>query len=647
MARHGSAGYLRRSRASPTQPTVGTKTGTGKLPALILGAAGVVYGDIGTSPLYAVQESFNPVHGIATVPANVIGLISVMVWTLIMIVAVKYVVLILRADNRGEGGIMALTALASSAVGRGSPRFGTVVILGLLGAALFCGDAVITPSISVLSAVEGLGVATPAFKPYAVPLAVAILTGLYLVQKRGTGRIGFMFGPVLTVWFLVIGAAGLVSIARAPQILAALDPLFAVDFMRRTGMVGFAALGAIVLAVTGAEALYADLGHFGKRAIRAAWFSLVFPSLLLNYLGQGALLLTDRAAADNPFYRLLPAWGVVPMVVLATTATVIASQATISGTFSFVKQAIQLGYLPRMQIVQTSAQSLHHVYLPDVNWLQFLLVATVTIAFGSSSALAAAYGIAVVGTMLITTLLTFEVVRYGWKYPLWLAIGATGIFLLVDAAFFAANTLRIVQGGWFPLAIAAVVFFVMLTWNRGRRLVKLRLQKDAVPLQAVIESLVASPPPRVPGTAVFLRGEQEGAPRAFMHNLLHNKVLHERVIFLTVHVAEVPWQPEDECVKVQSLGHQFYQVDVTWGFMNEPNVPHSLELCMAKGLSFSPMETSYFLSRQRLVPGVGPGRMAGWRERVFAAMVRNAADSADYFKLPTNRVAELGAQIEI
>jgi KUP system potassium uptake protein len=624
-----------------------TKTGEARLPALILGAVGVVYGDIGTSPLYAVQESFNPVHGIATVPANVIGLISVMVWTLIMIVAVKYVVLILRADNRGEGGIMALTALASSAVGRGSPRFGTVVILGLLGAALFCGDAVITPSISVLSAVEGLGVATPAFKPYAVPLAVAILTGLYLVQKRGTGRIGFMFGPVLTVWFLVIGAAGLVSIARAPQILAALDPLFAVDFMRRTGMVGFAALGAIVLAVTGAEALYADLGHFGKRAIRAAWFSLVFPSLLLNYLGQGALLLTDRAAADNPFYRLLPAWGVVPMVVLATTATVIASQATISGTFSFVKQAIQLGYLPRMQIVQTSAQSLHHVYLPDVNWLQFLLVATVTIAFGSSSALAAAYGIAVVGTMLITTLLTFEVVRYGWKYPLWLAIGATGIFLLVDAAFFAANTLRIVQGGWFPLAIAAVVFFVMLTWNRGRRLVKLRLQKDAVPLQAVIESLVTSPPPRVPGTAVFLRGEQEGAPRAFMHNLLHNKVLHERVIFLTVHVAEVPWQPEDECVKVQSLGHQFYQVDVTWGFMNEPNVPHSLELCMAKGLSFSPMETSYFLSRQRLVPGVGPGRMAGWRERVFAAMVRNAADSADYFKLPTNRVAELGAQIEI
>jgi KUP system potassium uptake protein len=624
-----------------------TKAGAARLPALILGALGVVYGDIGTSPLYAVQESFNPIHGIAIVPANVIGVISVMVWTLITIVAVKYVVLILRADNRGEGGIMALTALASSAVGRGSPRLRAVVILGLVGAALFCGDGVITPSISVLSAVEGLDVATPAFKPYAVPLAVAILTVLYFVQKNGTGRIGFLFGPVLMVWFLVIGAAGLVSIAKAPQILAALDPLLAVDFMRRTGMVGFAALGAIVLAVTGAEALYADLGHFGRRAIRVAWFALVFPSLMLNYLGQGALLLTNAAAADNPFYRLVPVWGVVPMVVLATAATVIASQATISGTFSFAKQAIQLGYLPRMQIVQTSAVSLHQVYLPDVNWLQFILVATVTIAFGSSSALAAAYGIAVTGTMLITTLLTFEVVRYGWKYPLWLALGATGLFLVVDVAFFSANTLRIVQGGWFPLAIAAVVLFVMLTWSHGRRRVKQRLQEDAVPLQVVIESLVASPPPRVSGTAVFLRGEQEGAPRAFMHNLLHNKVLHERVVFLTVHVAEVPWLPEDECVRVTPLGHEFYQVDVHWGFMNEANLPRSLELCKSKGLSFSPMETSYFLSRQRLVPGVGPGRMASWRERLFAAMVRNAADPADYFKLPTNRVAELGAQIEI
>jgi KUP system potassium uptake protein len=621
--------------------------GTARLPALALGAVGVVYGDIGTSPLYAVQESFNPVHGITTTPANVIGLISVMLWTLIIIVAVKYVVLILRADNRGEGGIMALTALASSAVGRDSRRFRTVVIFGLLGAALFCGDGVITPSISVLSAVEGLEVATPAFKPFAVPLAVAVLTGLYLVQKSGTGRIGFLFGPVLAVWFAVIGAAGVASILRAPQILVALDPFRAAGFLQRTGFVGFAALGAIVLSVTGAEALYADLGHFGKPAIRIAWFALVFPSLLLNYLGQGALLLATPAAADNPFYRLVPGWGVVPMVALATAATVIASQATISGTFSFVKQAIQLGYLPRMQIVQTSAQSLHQVYLPDVNWMQYAMVATVMIAFGSSSALAAAYGIAVTGTMLITTLLTFQVLRSGWKYPLWLALGATGIFLLVDAAFFSANTLRIVQGGWFPLAIAAVVFFIMVTWSNGRALVRRRLQQDAVPLRVVIDSLVASPPLRVPGTAVFLRGEQEGAPRAFMHNLLHNKVLHERVIFLTVHVSEVPWMSEAERVKVQPLGHQFFQVDVHWGFMNEPDVPRALALCAQQGLTMVPMETSYFLSRQRLVPGTGPGRMASWRERVFAAMARNAADPADYFKLPTNRVAELGTQIEI
>jgi len=630
------------------------KTGSAKLPALALGAVGVVYGDIGTSPLYAVQESFNPVHGIAPEPANVIGVISVMVWTLVIVVAIKYVLLILRASNRGEGGIMALTALASSAVGRDSAQYGTVVFLGLLGAALFCGDGVITPAISVLSAVEGLEVATPAFKPYAVALSVAILTGLYMVQKNGTGRIGFLFGPVLSVWFLVIGAAGIVGISRAPHILEALDPLRAVDFMHRNGSVGFVALGAIVLSVTGAEALYADLGHFGTRPIRVAWFSLVFPSLLLNYLGQGALLLTNSAAADNPFYRLVPAWGVIPMVVLATAATVIASQATISGTFSFVKQAIQLGYLPRMQIVQTSEQSLHQVYLPDVNWLQFVLVAAVTIAFGNSSALAAAYGIAVTGTMLITTLLTFQVLRHGWHYPPWLALGATGLFLVVDVAFFSANTLRIVQGGWFPLAIGAVVLFIMLTWSRGRRLVRARLQKEAVPLQVVIDSLIAAPPVRVAGTAVFLRGEQEGAPRAFMHNLLHNKVLHERVVFLTVHVGDVPWVPLEECIKVRSLGHQFYQVDVHWGFMNEPDVPRALQACRPQGLAIEPMETSYFLSRQRLVPGTGPGRpatgperMATWRERLFAAMVRNAADSADYFKLPTNRVAELGAQIEI
>jgi len=624
-----------------------SKSGPLRLPVLALGAIGVVYGDIGTSPLYAVQESFNPVHGIAIVPNNVVGLISVMVWTLLTVVALKYVVLILRADNRGEGGILALTALASSAVGRGSRQYGFIVVLGLIGSALFFGDGVITPSISVLSAVEGLEVAIPAFKPYAVPISVAILAGLYMVQKSGTGRIGFLFGPVLCLWFVVIGTTGLVSVLHEPRILAALNPFMAADFMHRNGLVGFFALGAIVLAVTGAEALYADLGHFGKRAIRSAWFCLVFPSLLLNYLGQGALLLTNPEAADNPFYRLMPAWGVVPMVILATAATVIASQATITGTFSFVKQAIQLGYMPRMQLVYTSAQSAAQVYVPEVNWLQFGLVAGVTILFGSSTALAAAYGIAVTGTMLITTLLTFQVLHKGWKYPLWLAASATGLFFIVDSALFSANLPRVLHGGWFPLIIASITMFIMLTWIDGRRLVRQRLKKDAVPLQIVIDSLVASPPTRVPGTAVFLRGEQEGAPRAFMHNLLHNKVLHERVIFLTVHVADVPWIAVDERVKLHPLGHHFYQVDVYWGFMNEPDVPGALALCRSKELPLQPMETSYFLSRQRLVPGAGSGRMAGWRERLFAAMVRNAADPADYFKLPTNRVAELGAQIEI
>ncbi len=618
-----------------------------RLPVLALGALGVVYGDIGTSPLYAVQESFNPIHGVAVVPANVLGVISVMIWALTIIVALKYVVLILRADNRGEGGIMALTALASSSVAPESRQRALVVLFGLVGAALFCGDSIITPSISVLSAVEGVEVVMPSFTPYAVPLAVVILTALYMFQKSGTGRIGFLFGPVLLVWFLVIGVTGLLQIRHAPAILAALNPLQAIDFMRRNGFVAFADLGAIVLAVTGAEALYADLGHFGKSAIRTAWFWLVFPALLLNYLGQGALLLDHPAASDNPFYRLLPEWSVVPMVVLATAATVIASQATISGTFSFVKQAIQLGYLPRMHVVYTSAATAAQIYVPAVNWLQYALVATITIAFGSSTSLASAYGIAVTGTMAITTLLTFQVIYHRWHVPLAIALAATVGFLAVDLGFLSANTLRIAQGGWFPLLVGAIVLFVMLTWHRGRALVTRRIQSESVPLKAVIDSLMAAPPARVPGTAVFLRGEHEGAPRAFMHNLLHNKVLHERVVFLTIHIAEVPWIPLDERVVITSLGNRFFQLDVHFGFKNEPDLPRALDLCRQRGLAFEPMETSYFLSRQRLVPGMGSGRMAGWRERIFAAMARNAADPADYFRLPTNRVAELGTQIEI
>jgi KUP system potassium uptake protein len=613
----------------------------------MLGAIGVVYGDIGTSPLYALQQAFNPAYGVHLDKGNVLGIVSLTVWMLAIIVALKYVGLILRADNNQEGGVMALIALAASSIGGRVRLRQFAIVIGLFGAALFFGDGVITPAVSVLSAVEGLEIATPTFKPYVLPLAVAILTGLYIGQKHGTGRIGVLFGPILTIWFLVLVALGTHQIIRTPQILLALNPLYGAQFLLRNGWIAFAALGAVVLSVTGAEALYADLGHFGKSAIRSAWFVLVFPSLLIEYLGQGALLYTDPAAADNPFYRQVPEWGVLPLVILATAATVIASQATISGTFSLVRQAIQLGFMPRMNVVQTSASSIGQVYVPAVNWLQYLLVVAVVIGFGSSAALASAYGIAVTGTMLITTLLTFFVVRYGWRYPMSLALLATGFFAAIDATLFAANSLKVLQGGWFPLAVAVVVFIVMTTWKRGRTILLAKLEAEAVPLDVVLGSLMRSPPTRVPGTAIFLRSENEGAPRALMHNLLHNKVLHERVLFLTVHVATVPWIPADQRVKVTPLGHQCFQVDIYYGFKNEPDLMRALEFTRSYGLVVEPMETSFFLSRQKVVPVIGSKAMAPWRERLFAAMTRNAADSADYFRLPLNRVAELGSQIEI
>ncbi|HUN90717.1 MAG TPA: potassium transporter Kup [Burkholderiaceae bacterium] len=618
-----------------------------RLAPLVLGAIGVVYGDIGTSPLYALQQAFNPEFGVKVDPQNILGVVSLTTWMLAIIVALKYVGLILRADNNHEGGVMALIALAASSVGERVKLQRFAVFIGLCGAALFFGDGVITPAVSVLSAVEGIEIATPTFKPYILPLAVAILTALYIGQKHGTGRIGVLFGPVLAIWFVVIALLGLAQIMRAPQILNALNPLHGLTFMWRNGWIAFVALGAIVLTVTGAEALYADLGHFGKRAIRTAWFALVFPALLLEYLGQGALLLTNPAAVDNPFYRQVPDWGVIPLVVLATAATVIASQATISGTFSLVRQAIQLGFMPRMHIVQTSASSFGQIYVPAVNWLQFILVVAVVIGFGSSAALASAYGIAVTGTMFITTLLTFFVVRYGWKYPLWISIVSTGFFAAIDFVLYAANNLKILQGGWFPLAVALVVFTVMTTWKRGRTILLAKLRAEAVPLEVILESLMRSPPTRVPGTAVFLRAENEGAPRALMHNLLHNKVLHERVIFLTVHVASVPWIPADQRVTVTPLGHHCFQIDVHYGFKNEPDLMRALEFARSHGLAIDPMETSFFLSRQKVVPVASSKAMAHWRERLFAAMTRNAADSADYFRLPLNRVAELGSQIEI
>jgi KUP system potassium uptake protein len=623
----------------------GASSGTA---GLTLAAIGVVYGDIGTSPLYALKEVFSGSHGITFSPDSVIGVVSVILWALTVIVSIKYVSLILRADNRGEGGVMAMMALASSAVGRQSRWRGPVILCGLLGAALFYGDGVITPAISVLSAVEGLEVATPLFSPYVVWITVAVLIGLYAVQRKGTASIGAVFGPIMALWFISLAVIGISNIVREPRILLALNPFAAVDFLAHHPVVSFIALSAIVLALTGAEALYADLGHFGRRPIRLAWFGVIFPSLALAYLGQGALLLAEPEAYKNPFFLAVPGWAIYPLVILATAATVIASQATISGVYSMTKQAIQLGFLPRMRILHTSVRQVGQIYLPMVNWVQFALVIAAVIGFGSSTNLASAYGVAVTGTMLITTAMTFFVIRFGWGYGLALCIPVTLAFATVDLLFFSATLLKVSDGGWFPLLLGLLMFAVMTTWKGGREIVTERIRAESIPLDAFLPALFISPPTRVSGTAVFLRGDAEGVPRAMLHNLSHNKVLHERVFFLTVHYHEVPWVAPGNRVRVVDLGNDCWQFDIDYGFKDEPDVPAAIEAaCQALGMPFESMETSFFMSRQTLIPTVGNGGMADWREKLFAMMARNAGDAADYFKLPTNRVIELGAQIEI
>ncbi|WP_408057903.1 potassium transporter Kup [Undibacterium rugosum] len=612
---------------------------------LTLAAIGIVYGDIGTSPLYTMKEMFSKEHGIPLTEANLFGVVSLILWGLIIIVALKYVTLILRADNRGEGGIMALTAMALESVGKKSKWHFTLFVLGLFGAALFYGDGVITPAISVLSAIEGLEVATPAFQPFVVPITLVVLILLYAVQYKGTAGIGKWFGPIMVIWFAALAAMGVYNILKMPQILAALNPVYALQFMGNYHL-AFPALAAVVLAFTGAEALYADMGHFGRQPIRFAWFVAVFPALALNYLGQGALLLSNPATAENPFYQQLGAWSIYPLVALSAVATVIASQATISGTFSMTKQAISLGILPRMEIMHTSAKEIGQIYIPAVNWMQLIVVVAAVVGFGSSSNLASAYGIAVTGTMLVTSLLTFFVIRYGWKYNLLLCILATGFFLFIDLALFSANALKFFHGGWFPVVLGIVMFTVMVTWKRGRELVFDNLKKHAIPLEEFLQSLFVSPPTRVYGTAVFLRGEADGVPHALLHNLSHNKILHERVVFLTLYNREIPWVPFSERVKVTSLGNACYQVDVFYGFKNEPDIPAALELCAQHGLTFEPMETSYFISRQTIISSPGSG-MAAWREGLFVAMSRNARDAADYYQIPSNRVIEVGAQVEI
>ena len=614
---------------------------------LALLALGVVYGDIGTSPLYAVKETFNPEHGIPLVTDNILGGVSAIFWALMIVVSLKYVTLVLRAANNGEGGIMALLALATHSV-RGRVRLETALLaIGVFGAALFYGDAVLTPAISVLSAVEGLEVGTAAFKPYIVPISVGILAGLFLIQRHGTGVVGLLFGPICALWFVSLAAVGIWNITKTPAVLAALHPGYAWHFVTAHGFASFVVLGSVLLAITGAEALYADMGHFGKRAIRIAWFGLAAPALVLNYFGQGALLISDARAIENPFYLAYPSWALYPMVGLATAATVIASQATISGAYSMTQQAIQLGYLPRMTIRHTSARTMGQIYVPAVNWILLVAVAAAVLGFGSSTRLASAYGVAVMGTMLVTTFLTFFVIRYDWRYPLWVCILTTGFFMLVDATFFAAAMHKVLEGGWFPLALALVIFTVMVTWRRGRSILLERLRESPLPLVSFLDSLFAAPPQRVPGTAVFLTSTPETTPHALLHSLKHYKVLHASNVFLTVYFEDIPWIAAEQRVACERIAHDCWRVTVRLGFMDAPDVPYALELCGPSGLQVDPMQVSYFLSREKIVAAEAGEGMALWRDRLFAAMARNAGSITDFFNIPTNRVVELGTRVEI
>jgi KUP system potassium uptake protein len=615
------------------------------LAALTLGAIGVVYGDIGTSVLYAVKEVFGSGH-VPFTPANVYGVLSLFFWTLTVIVSLKYVVLVLRADNHGEGGLVAMLALASQAV-KDKPRLRNgLLVVGIFGTSLFYGDGVITPAISVLSAVEGLEVVSPQFKRAVIPLTLLILFCLFAVQKRGTAGIGRFFGPITLVWFAALALLGVVNIVAHPEILQALGPQYALGFTLANPGTTFIILGAVVLCVTGAEALYADLGHFGKKPIRLAWFAVVMPALTLNYFGQGALLLENPEAVKNPFFFMAPDWAQLPLVLLATAATVIASQALITGAFSVTKQVIQLGYLPRLNVQHTSVRDTGQIYIPFVNWGLFVAIVLAVVMFRSSSNLAAAYGIAVTLDMLITTVLTFFVIRYGWNYPLWLCLATTGCFFVIDLTFFASNLLKLLDGGWFPLLIGAAIFTLMSTWKTGRGLMNDALKTDAIELHSFLEAVFISPPARVPGTAVFLTAEPGAVPNAMLHNLKHNKVLHEQNLFVTVRSHEVPWVGLTRRIEVEPLGHNCWQVILNYGFKNDPDVPRALELMRDHGCAVDPMTTSYFLSRDVVVPTIGGG-MATWREKLFAQMHHNASAAADFLKLPNNSVVELGSKIAI
>jgi KUP system potassium uptake protein len=613
-----------------------------------MAAIGVVFGDIGTSPLYTLSTVFDASNGLRPDAANVTGVVSLVLWSLLMVVSLKYVTLIMRANNQGEGGIMALLAMAAAAVSSRPLLRRGLLIAGVFGAALFYGDGVITPAISVLSAVEGLEIATPQLKPYVVPISLAVLSLLFAIQKHGTAGVGRVFGPVMLIWFAVLAIIGLVGIGREPAILAAFNPFAGLGFLVQHGWLGFVALGSVVLALTGAEALYADMGHFGAAPIRLSWFVLVFPALALNYLGQGALLLSDPHAAANPFYLMFPGWALMPMVLLATAATVIASQAVISGAFSMTRQAMQLGYLPRLSVQHTSDQEIGQIYVPTINWLLLAAVIASVVGFGSSTALGSAYGIAVTGTMLITTVLTFFVIRYAWHYPLPLCLLATGCFFVIDAAFFSANLLKFLQGGWFPLVIGGLIFTLMSTWSRGREMMitEAHVRAGTMPLAQFLDELFRQAPMRVTGTAVYLTIDPDGVPHALRNNLEHNRVFHERVLFVNVTSRPIPRVAPAERLLVAPLAHNCWRIIAAYGFKDEINLPQALRDCAAQGLEIDPAKVSFFLSHAVVVATGGKG-MALWRERLFAAMSHNMANVAGYLKLPATRVIELGSRIEI
>lgn len=617
------------------------------LAGMAVAAMGVVYGDIGTSPLYAMKEVFTGHHPVPLTPENVLGILSMMFWAMTITVSLKYVVFITRADNRGEGGIMALTALALRTAQDKPYLTGIIAALGIFGAALFYGDAVITPAMSVLSAIEGLEVATPMFKPYVVPITIGILAGLFCIQRHGTASVARLFGPVMLFWFTTLGVLGLISVIDHPSVLAAFNPWYAWHFFLNEPMIAFLAMSAVVLTITGGEALYVDMGHFGRQPIKYAWLCYVFPMLYLNYLGQGALLLDNPEAMKNPFFMLVPEWLLFPLVGLATCATVIASQAVISGAFSLTSQAMQLGYCPRIEVRYTSEREMGQIYIPNINWLLMVAVMLLVLVGQNSSNLAAMYGIAVTMAMMIDTVLAFMVVRHLWKWQWWQAAVFVVLFLIVDVAFFAACSTKIVDGGWFTLLLALSVFVLLSTWRAGRALLLNRLRQDAMPLNAFLDSLDYGGPHRIEGTGIYMTPNPDGVPRAMLHNLLHNKVLHERIVMLNVQMEDVPHVPEIDRVELHKLKHGFNLLVVRYGFKDEPDVPAALVMCKDFGFDYAPMETSFFLARETIIPCKKARGMSLWRETLFKWMFRNADPATAFFKIPPNRVVELGSQIEM